>query len=225
MWRTKSKQFIEFDTDNEFCFSDKKKLVEKIWNKKICLEVWTGNWKFFSYLVKRNPDLFCVWCDLRKDRLIKTKRKVDELAKTVGSENFHSLQYSPKNFALSFWDARETINFLPDISIEKFFINFPDPRPPKWEWKYRFFQLEIIEKIHEKLARWGKIYIKTDDFEYFYFTRVAFFFKKDLFREYYHSKDVYKDQNTESEEYICTEFEEKWLEEWKKIYELIFEKK
>jgi len=278
MGRVKTKLFGEFDKDLEFCFSDNEKLVKKIWNQKICLEIWTGNWRFFSYLVKNNQDLFCIWCDLRKDRLIKSKRKVEELVKEKNNNNCHlegseatkdpsksewiskssktseSLDSSTSsewqitnsewknntqewqkcdlewkinknNYALSFWDARELLDFLPNESVEKFYMNFPDPRPPKWEWKYRFFQLEVLEILHKKMVKWWKIYIKTDDYEYFYFTRTAFFFKKKLFREDSHSKDVYKEQNTESEKYICTEFEEKWLEKWKKIFELIFEKK
>ena len=212
MGRVKTKLFEEFDKDWEFCFSENEKLAKIIWKQKICIEIWVWNWRFFSHIVKRNQDLFYIWCDLRKDRLVKTKRKVEEISNN-------------KNFALSFWDAREILEFLENWSIQEFYMNFPDPRPPKWEWKYRFFQLEIIEILHKKMVKWWKIFIKTDDFEYFYFTRTAFFFKKSLFREFSHSKDVYKEQNTKVEEYICTEFEEKWLKKWKKIFELVFEKK
>lgn len=217
MWRSKTKHFEKFDNDKNFCFTpenffqENKNFLEQ--NKKILLEIWTGKWKFFSNLVKKNPDLFCVWCDLRKDRLINARQKTE------------ILNPDAKNFSFVWWDAKIFLEKCGDESIEKIYMNFPDACTDKKSWKLRFFQQETIELVYKKLKSWWKIFIKTDDFEYFYFTRVSFFFKKNLFREISHSKDVYAEQDVESDDYICTEFEEKWIAQGKKIFELVFEKK
>lgn len=225
MWRTKSKHFEQFDNDKNFCFtaenffSENKNFSEQ--NKNLLVEIWPWNWKFFSNLVKNNQDLFCVWCDLRKDRLITTWDKTEKLLR----KDVDLSRLDNKNFSFVFWDAKDFIETCEDESIEKIYMNFPDACPEKKRWRNRFFQPETIELVFKKLKKWWKIFIKTDDYDYFSFTRISFFFKKKLFSEIYHSKDVYKDQDVESENYICTEFEERWISEWKTIFELHYEKK
>ena len=221
MWRPKSKHFEKFDNDKNFCFmaenffnGNKNFLDNKEkFSKKILVEIWPWKWKFFSNLVKNNEDLFCVWCDLRKDRLINAWQKTE------------ILNPEKNNFSFVAWDVKDFFEVCEDESIEKIYMNFPDACTDKKSWKLRFFQLENNELVFRKLKKWWKIFIRTDDYDYFSFTRISFFFKRKLSQEIYHSKNVYRDQDVESENYICTEFEEKWIAQWKTIFELYYEKR
>lgn len=203
--------------------------------RKIILEVWCGNWNFFVDLVKNNPDFFCIWCDQRKDRLVKALKKINNVSccekqwQFSPSDNVTENVKSP--FSLFAWDWKELIKVFWDKSIQKLYLNFPDPHPRKKEWKYRFFMPEIITLLKEKITSDWEIQIRTDDYDYFIFTRTVFYlFRKD-FQETFFSLDVHFDRNIEkckefiSHNYIITEFEEKWLAKGKKIYQVNYKKK
>jgi tRNA (guanine-N7-)-methyltransferase len=63
-------------------------------------------------------------------------------------------------------DARELIEKLPENSIEKFFILFPDPWPKKKHHKRRIINEVMINLLLSKLSENGKATIVTDHISY-----------------------------------------------------------
>jgi tRNA (guanine-N7-)-methyltransferase len=63
-------------------------------------------------------------------------------------------------------DARELIEKLPDGSLERLFILFPDPWPKKRHFKRRIINKPMIELCRSKLTEDGIITIATDHIGY-----------------------------------------------------------
>lgn len=63
-------------------------------------------------------------------------------------------------------DARILIETLPNKSVEKFFILFPDPWPKKRHHKRRVINSNMIELLYSKLTENGLITIATDHEDY-----------------------------------------------------------
>lgn len=66
-------------------------------------------------------------------------------------------------------DARDIIAALPDASIGRFFILFPDPWPKTRHHKRRFIQTETLDSIGRVLRRGGELRFATDDAGYLTF--------------------------------------------------------
>jgi len=63
-------------------------------------------------------------------------------------------------------DARELIESLPNNSVEKFFILFPDPWPKKRHHKRRIISQNMMQLLISKLSDNGVITIATDHRDY-----------------------------------------------------------
>ena len=55
---------------------------------------------------------------------------------------------------------------LPDASVDRFFVLFPDPWPKKRHHKRRFFRRDHVERIVETLRPGGRLLVKSDHPEY-----------------------------------------------------------
>ncbi len=56
---------------------------------------------------------------------------------------------------------------LPPRSVDAFHIYFPDPWPKSRHRKRRFFTMETLRTMHEKLRDGGRLYFGTDFFDYY----------------------------------------------------------
>jgi tRNA (guanine-N7-)-methyltransferase len=63
-------------------------------------------------------------------------------------------------------DARDVIAALPDASIGRCFILFPDPWPKKRHWKRRFIQMEMLDDLARILKPGAELRFATDDKSY-----------------------------------------------------------
>ncbi len=69
----------------------------------------------------------------------------------------------PGNLRLWTEDARALIRTLPDASIERFFLLFPDPWPKARHAKRRFLHPHFLPEVARIVAERGEIRIATDD--------------------------------------------------------------
>lgn len=70
--------------------------------------------------------------------------------------------YNVKNIRIFQNDARFLLEALPDKSVDKIFLLFPDPWPKKRHFKRRFVQQGSIKEIHRTLKTDGEWRIATD---------------------------------------------------------------
>ena len=63
-------------------------------------------------------------------------------------------------------DGREIIEALPDSSLGRFFLLFPDPWPKTRHHKRRFLQMEMLDQLARVLKPGGELRFATDDKSY-----------------------------------------------------------
>jgi tRNA (guanine-N7-)-methyltransferase len=70
------------------------------------------------------------------------------------------------NVRLHEGDGREIIEGLPDASLSRFFLLFPDPWPKTRHHKRRFLQMEMLDLLALKLVPGAELRFATDDKSY-----------------------------------------------------------
>ena len=63
-------------------------------------------------------------------------------------------------------DAREIVEALPDASIDRVFILFPDPWPKTRHHKRRFIQMEMLDRLARVMKPEAELRFATDDKTY-----------------------------------------------------------
>jgi tRNA (guanine-N7-)-methyltransferase len=66
------------------------------------------------------------------------------------------------NVRLYMGDARELLAALPDASVERLFILFPDPWPKTRQQKRRLVQTEVVDQVARVLKPGGRLRFATD---------------------------------------------------------------
>ncbi|UTP39614.1 tRNA (guanosine(46)-N7)-methyltransferase TrmB [Phenylobacterium sp. LH3H17] len=80
----------------------------------------------------------------------------------VASAVRHVSEQGLKNVRIQDGDARELIAHLPDASLERVFILFPDPWPKARHHKRRILQPEVLEDLARVLKPGGRLRFATD---------------------------------------------------------------
>ena len=113
-------------------------------------------------------------------------------------------------------EAHHTIQkFLPHESVDKIFINFPDPWPKRRHAKYRLVQTPFIEQMKRILKTGGEVCIVTDDQPYS--DQIM-----KLMLKAFTPKHAAPHYLTELEGYGTSYFEDLWREKKKEIRYHIF---
>lgn len=63
--------------------------------------------------------------------------------------------------------GEEILEKIPSVSVDEFYVLFPDPWPKRRHQHRRIIQKDLIQKIHQALKPSGKLYIATDHKDYF----------------------------------------------------------
>jgi len=70
------------------------------------------------------------------------------------------------NIRVYMGDARDIIDALPDTSIGRVFILFPDPWPKTRHHKRRFIQMDMLDQLARVMKRGSELRFATDDAPY-----------------------------------------------------------
>jgi tRNA (guanine-N7-)-methyltransferase len=66
------------------------------------------------------------------------------------------------NVRLHFGDASELLDWLPDASLSRIDLLYPDPWPKRRHWKRRFIQDESLQRLARILKEGGELRFATD---------------------------------------------------------------
>jgi tRNA (guanine-N7-)-methyltransferase len=165
------KEILEESKKNfELLIEDNKMLnFHKIFGNgnPIHIEIGSGRGEFLIKVAQQNPDINFIGIDLKEKRVKTIFRKLyKEKLKNV-------------RIAKIYLDE-ESIKFLPPNSIEKIYLQHPDPWPKKRHFHRRIIQPQFIDILHKILMNGGIVDIATDHEDYTFWIVEHFEIRKDF---------------------------------------------
>ena len=122
-------------------------------NKEIIVEIGSGNGENAIKLSKLNSNKLIIVCEVYIDGNV-------SLVNKLRKEKIVNVRIFEKNCFL-------LLEKLKKNSIQQFWILYPDPWPKKRHYKRRLINDKFIEILHYTLKNEGKVYVATDDNQYF----------------------------------------------------------
>lgn len=121
---------------------------------KICLEIGSGSGAHLLEQAVRHPDELWVGIELRYKRAVRTIQKAE--------------QQCLNNVFIFRGRAEQAQNLFERESINRIYVNFPDPwEKARWK-KHRILSLNFLKQIYPLLKSDGLLSFKTDHAEYFH---------------------------------------------------------
>lgn len=116
--------------------------------REVWLEIGFGGGEHMAAQAGRAPDVLIIGCE--------------PFLNGVASAVRHVSEQGLKNVRIQDGDARELIAHLPDASLERVFVLFPDPWPKARHHKRRILQPEVLEDLARVLKPGGRLRFATD---------------------------------------------------------------
>ncbi|SDG23281.1 tRNA (guanine-N7-)-methyltransferase [Limimonas halophila] len=120
--------------------------------RAVWLEVGFGAGEHLAWHAENRPDVGLIGADIFQDGIAKLLRRVED--RGLDNVRVHD------------GDARELIAALPEASLERVFVLFPDPWPKTRHHKRRFVQQTQLDALARVLADGGELRLATDDPSY-----------------------------------------------------------
>lgn len=127
---------------------------------RVWLEIGFGGGEHLLWQSRANPDVGLIGCEVFEDGVVKALSGIE----TEGLENVR----------LCADDARALLRWLPDASIDRVFILFPDPWPKKRHVKRRLINRALLDELARVMRPAGELRIGTDIGDYLRTILMAF---------------------------------------------------
>lgn len=116
------------------------------------MEIGFGSGEHLAAQAANHPDVQFIGCEPYVNGVV-------QLLKTIASQNLQNIRL---------WqdDARLLLSRLPDHSLARVFILFPDPWPKKRHHRRRIISDGTLDLLAEKIAYGAELRIATDHIEY-----------------------------------------------------------
>jgi len=116
------------------------------------IEIGIGNGEFIESFAQKYPNENFIGFEVMKKIFDKAVKRVGKL--------------ETDNVRLIHYDATFFVSILKDESINRFFVNHPDPWPKKRHKKRRLLKTQFIQIMTDKLRKGGELYMSTDNLDY-----------------------------------------------------------
>lgn len=124
------------------------------------LEIGFGGGEHLIWQARANPEVGLIGCEVFEDGVVKALSAIE-----VGDMS---------NVRVCTEDARALLRWLPDGSIERVFILFPDPWPKKRHVKRRLINRALADELARVMPNGAELRIATDIGDYLRTILVAF---------------------------------------------------
>ena len=122
-------------------------------NKKIIIDIGSGNGENSLYLSQKFPDSLIIASEIYEDGVV-------NLCNQLSINKIDNVKIFKQSVMLLI------DNMKSNITIDQIWILFPDPWPKKKHHKRRLINEIFLKKIHRILKTGGRIYIATDSISY-----------------------------------------------------------
>ncbi|MGI9403733.1 MAG: tRNA (guanosine(46)-N7)-methyltransferase TrmB [Hyphomicrobium sp.] len=119
---------------------------------EVWLEAGFGGGEHLVWQARQNPHVGFIGCEPFEEGIVKVLAAIKEYALT--------------NIRLYADDARPLLRWLPDRSLQRAFILFPDPWPKKRHVKRRLLARPLLELVARVMAPGGELRVATDIGDY-----------------------------------------------------------
>jgi len=126
--------------------------VPQFSNSPIWLEIGFGGGEHLAHQAALNPNVNFIGCE--------------PYMNGVASALSHIEEQNLKNIRIYNDDARDLINNLPDNSLEKVFILYPDPWPKTRHNKRRIVSTELLDSLARVIKSGAELRLATDAADY-----------------------------------------------------------
>ncbi|HPG88196.1 MAG TPA: tRNA (guanosine(46)-N7)-methyltransferase TrmB [Hyphomicrobium sp.] len=121
-------------------------------NRKVFLEIGFGGGEHLVWQATQNPGVTLIGCEPFEDGVIKVLDQIE--------------QQRLSNIRLHMGDARDVLRWLPEASIDRAFILFPDPWPKRKHQKRRLVNSSTLALLARVLRRGAELRFGTDIGDY-----------------------------------------------------------
>jgi len=118
----------------------------------IWLEIGFGGAEHLVWQAAQNPDVGFIGCEVFEDGVVKALASLEE--RGLG------------NVRLAVEDARDVLRWMPEASLSRVFILFPDPWPKKRHVKRRLVSAKLLGLLARAMAPGAELRIATDIGDY-----------------------------------------------------------
>lgn len=120
--------------------------------REVWLEIGFGSGEHLLWQAEQNPDVGLIGCE----------PFINGVAALLGAIEGRQL----KTIRVQDGDARDVLAWLPDGSIDRVFILFPDPWPKKRQLKRRLLTPETVKALARVMTSGGQLRFASDDADY-----------------------------------------------------------
>lgn len=131
--------------------------------KKVCLEIGFGDGDHIAELAAMNPDIGYIGAEVFKNGVANLLSLITGVK--IGadiSDDVHLAQNRSDNLRIYSDDMRCLFPLLPDASLDKAFLLFPDPWPKKRHAARRFVNQDNLKELARVLKKGAILQIATD---------------------------------------------------------------
>jgi tRNA (guanine-N7-)-methyltransferase len=118
------------------------------WKSPAWLEIGFGGGEHLAHQAELHPDINFIGAEPFVNGVAKLLALIEE--KRIGNIRIHD------------GDARELLDRLPDLSLERIYLLYPDPWPKARHNKRRFVSTETVSQIHRLLKPQGLFLFASD---------------------------------------------------------------
>jgi tRNA (guanine-N7-)-methyltransferase len=119
---------------------------------EVWLEIGFGGGEHLAAQAAGNPKIGLIGCEVFENGVVKLLSEIEQ--RRLG------------NIRILVDDARVLLAALPDASLGRVFILFPDPWPKQRHWKRRFVSPQMLDSLARVLKDGGELRLATDDIDY-----------------------------------------------------------
>ena len=161
------------------------------------VELGTGKGDFISQLAELHPDINYIGIEMQQDVLYSAAKKIAEK--------------ELKNVRLLVFDINHIEDIFGEGEVDRFYINFCDPWPPKRQAKRRLTHGNFLKLYRKVLKDNGQIHFKTDNDPLFEWSI------EEIPQFGFELSEVTRDLHANGQRGVMTDYEAKFYAEGKNI--------